>query len=347
MDDYLSNDDLLASVLDSDIKSATDNAFGVLKDNYRQLVAIGNLTSNSMQEKLHTCPRYFQIMKLQADNEGEYERESNCHFAFGHAVGAGVATFDQTKDLRKAIWAAFLAWNMDLFAEVIPKKGRPNPLKSFTHAIWALYVYASFCEDELDMDEYEVVKTEATIGVDFENGYFYSGHIDELLRHRDTGRYKVKENKTVSESIVDPAKYANADQALSYAVVIDSLGAADYAVQYTVYSSTEQRWMVFEFVKSPLAKVEWLQDQAFIASTIEAYSEKDFFPKRGASCYLYGRQCEHFQNCDFDSQRVFGKTYKELPTIQSLEDLDAIEHVDFKATWSGLVRRQKERLNEI
>lgn len=346
------NDELLNELLNSsvDSKAATNTAFGVRKDNYKQLVALGNVTSYSMQQTLHACPRKFQLMKLQADNEVasdmDTEREVNCDFAFGHAVGAGVAVFDQTKDLKQAIWAAFLAWNIDLFEEAPRKEKRPDPKKSFHHAVWALYVYKTFREDETDLDDYDVVQNEATIAVDLENGYFYTGHIDTILKSRITDRYRVKENKTTVYSTVDPAMYANSDQALSYAVMVDFLGASEYEVLYTVYSSTEQRWMQFEFVKSPLSKVEWLQDQAFVASTLDLYSEQNFFPKRGHSCVAFGRRCEHFESCDFNSERVFGKRYSGLNRISSIQELDAIEHIDYAFTWSDIVKRQKEKFNE-
>lgn len=342
----MDNDDVLTDLLGSDVKAATNAAFGVRKDNYQQLVAIGNLTSYSMQQVLHTCPRKFQLMKLGADSNTETEKEVNCDFAFGHAVGAGVAVYDQTRDMKQAIWAAFLAWNIDLFEEAPPKPKRPAPNKSFWHAVWALKVYETFFEEETDLADYEVVKLEATIGVDLENGYFYSGHIDEILQSKSTGRFKVKENKTTVYATVDPAMYANQDQALSYAIVVDSLGAAEYEVLYTVYSSTEQRWMQFEFVKGPLSKAEWLQGQAFVASDIEQYSEHNFFPKRGSGCISFGRRCEHFETCDFNSERVFGKRYDGLRRIESLSELDAIETLDFKMTWSEIVQRQKDIIHE-
>lgn len=347
MDSTFQSDDdqILSELLNSDVdKTAVNAAFGVRKDNYQQLVALGNVTSYSMQQLLHACPRKFQIAKLQADNEAVIEKEVNCDFAFGHAVGAGVAVFDKTGDLRQAIWAAFLAWNIDLFEEAPRKPMRPNPNKSFYHAIWALYVYETFVKDETDLDEYDVVQIEATIAVDMENGYFYSGHIDEVLQNKFTKKYRVKENKTTVYATVDPAMYANSEQALSYAVVIDSFGSSEYEVLYTVYSSTEQRWMQFIFVKSPLAKVEWLQDQAFVASEINLYSEHNFFPKRGQACIGFGRRCQHFESCDFNSERVFGKRYSDLRVISSLQELGEVEKLDYAFTWSDIVQRQKENI---
>lgn len=339
-----SNADILADVLDSNLGDTTRSAYAVRKDNYQQLVAFGNVTSYSMQSVLRQCARKFQLLKLQADCNDREEREPNCDFAFGHAVGAGVAVFDATGDLDKAMWAAFLAWNIDLLEEAPRKENRPAPNKSFHHALWALQTYKTFREESTDLPEYDVVKTEATIVVDFEDGHYYTGHIDELLRHRETGKFKVKENKTTVYSTVDPAQYANSDQALSYSVVVDAAGDSEYDVLYTIYSSTEQRWIQFEFTKTPLAKAEWLQGQLFIHSEIDTYKEHNFFPKNGASCISFGRRCEFYESCDFNSKRVFGKTFVDLKRIESVEELAEIEGADYVVKWSDLVKNQQSKL---
>lgn len=342
------NTELLASVLDSEVDSGVgiSTAIGVRKNNYRQLVKFANVLSYSMEQHLIACPRKFKLMKLRADSEGdEPETEPNADFAFGHAVGAGVAEYDKTGSLNAAIFAAFLAWNIDLLAES-PKKDYRDPKKSFAHAVWALKLYESFYQEQ-GLDEYEVVNVEATIGVDLEDGYFYVGHIDELLKHRETGRFKVKENKTTVFDSVDPALYANSDQALSYAVVVDAYGEAEYDVFYCVYSSTSQRWIDMPFVKSALAKAEWLQTQLLLTSELEEYSRINFFPKRGAACFNFSRRCEYFETCDFNSDRVFGKKYSELEFARNFADIEAIERLDFKVRLSELVAGQESSVAEL
>lgn len=341
------NDSFLTELLESSVDSNSSGqiiAAGVRKDDYSRLVAFGNVTSFSMEQVLHACARKFQLLKLSAGSESPRARESNPTFAFGHAVGAGVATYDKSQDLKQAIFAAFLAWDVDLFEEQQGTKYRPNPNKSFHHAVWALYVYESFYADETDLGSYELVKAEATIAVDFENGHYYIGHIDELLQNKDTGSYKVKENKTTIYATVDPALYSNSDQALSYALVVDSVGASEYEVVYCIYSSTEQRWILMEFVKSSLQKAEWLQDHAMIHSTIDMYSDANFFPKRGRSCIEFGRRCEHYESCDFNSEQVYGLQYSELPKVETIADLEAIKPFDYQFKWSEIIQSQQEKL---
>ena len=248
------------SVLDAFLgeTNSVSTATKVLKDNYSKLVAHRNLSSYSMQQVLHSCPR-------------------NVTFAFGHAVGAGVATYDKTLDLRAAIWDAFLAWDIDLL-EIETKEtyadgsGKPTG-KSFAHAIYALEKYEVFAAEETNLMDYETVKIEASIAVDFEDGYFYVGHLDELLIHKTTGRFLVKENKTTGMRSVDAAMYSNSDQALSYAVVVDMLGGADFEVLYTIYSSTAQEWIQHSFVKDTLRKASWIQDQFMDMATINSVSD--------------------------------------------------------------------------
>lgn len=330
------------AILDTPINTTNNNASAVLKTNYDKLSSHANLTTYSTSDIFHSCPRKFAIKKLQAAT-GTAERVNSPTFAFGHAVGAGIATYDQTQDLRAAIWEAIKAWDIDLFDE--ERKPKRKNGKSFWEAIWALYAYEQFYNDS-DLSSYDCIKVEATVAIDFEDGHFYSGHIDEVLRHKVTGKFRVKENKTTGFANVDPAIYANSDQALSYAIVIDMLGGADYDVLYCVYSSTEQAWTQFDFVKHTYQKAEWVQDQLLLHRQIEDYAELNFFPKRGRSCYNFMRRCDQFDMCSTSFQHRFGMEYKDLPRITCLEDINKIEAVDFATTMTEIVNRQKEKLNE-
>ena len=326
---------------------AANTATKVLKDNYSQLVAHGNLSSYSMQSVLHACPRKYQIKKLQAAT-GTSERIQSVTFSFGHAVGAGVAEYDKTQDLDTAVWAAFLAWDIDLL-EIETKgtyadgTGKPTG-KSFAMAIWALQKYQVFVDEETNLRDYETVKIEANIAIDFEDGHWYSGHIDELLRHRETGSYLVKENKTTGLRAVSPALYSNSDQALSYAVVIDMLGGNEFEVLYTIYSSSIQEWIQHRFVKSSVKKASWLQDQLLMHQQLDAYVELDFFPMRGASCFDFMRPCEYYGKCELDPSGVFGVRFDQLEKVTSIDQLHAVETVDYYTTLSAIVARQQSKL---
>ena len=224
----MTDPNFMNDLLNSPVDDPTPGFFAatkVRKDGYSQLVANRNLGTYSTLENFHACPRKYAIKKMEAA-QSLVERQGSVTFAFGHAVGAGVAIYDQLQDIDEALWAAFLAWDQDFLSSEIKPGHRGG--RSFWEVGWALFQYAEFYATETDLGDYEVSHIEATIGVDFENGHFYSGHVDEVLRNKMTGVYRVKENKTSGFKAIHPALYSNSDQALSYAVVIDALGAAEY-----------------------------------------------------------------------------------------------------------------------
>jgi hypothetical protein len=313
---------------------------------YQEIASKGNLSSYSMDSVFHSCPRKYALKKLQAATSQPEERSGNATFAFGHAVGAGIATFDIAQDMRAAIWSAFLAWDVDLLQVETNKAGKLTG-KSFHEAVWALYLYRTFVEEETDLHEYASVKIEAVLAVDFEDGHYYVGHIDEVLQHKTTGEYLVKENKTTGMSVVDPCLYSNSDQALSYAVVVDMLGGSSYSVLYTIYSSAAQKWIQYSFVKSGHKKAEWIQDQLLMHQHRDDFSSANFWPKRGASCYNYMRRCEHYDICDMSMITMFGQEFGDLPRIESFEELGKIEAIDYATTLSAIVARQQVKLSEF
>lgn len=336
-------------LMDSEVFSdATDNAAGVTKRKYRQLVSFQNVMTHSSREKYHECKRFWQFMKMDAASEGaafDEGREENVHFAYGHAMGAGIATFDQTLDINAAILAAFLAWDIDLLA-IGMKKVRGKMVengKTFAGVVWALKTYETFRTEETDLNDYEVVENEATILVDWEDGWFDSFHVDTILRHKHTGQYRVKENKTTGLSTVDAAMYSNSEQALGYAVGVDMLPNAgqEYNVIYCIYMPGEQRWITYDFPKSTMLKVEWIQDQLNIHQDVERASEQNFFPKNGAACWTFGRRCKYYESCDIKAERVFGRRFSEGPvaTKEALEKVESYTHI---TTLTEILQRQKQ-----
>ena len=327
--------------------SSVSAAAQVKKNKYHLLHRYGNVTSYSTQQALFACPRLFMINKMSMNQQVEQDlpehRYANVTFAFGHAVGAGVAVLDEGKSLEEAILATFLAWDIDLFS--VERKNYKGKVletgKSFHEAVWAVMAYKEFRESELDEEvsilDYECVDVEGEILVDFENGHFYTGHIDSVLRSRTTGRLKIKENKTDGSAVIDPTKYANSEQALSYAVVAQQFGEMEFDVLYTVYSVKEMRWVWFEFPKYTVHKAEWIQDQLLIGNQIDNYAEVKLFPKRGSACMRFNRQCDMFQRCDVTAQKAFGKEYQELPQATK-EDLLAIEDFKYNVCVSDIVK---------
>jgi len=342
-------DAMLDSLLNSNVADTSANilteAHGIAakvgKDSYQQIVAHRNIATYSTDQEFLACPRKWIINKVQAAM-GINNRHSSVTFAFGHAVGAGVAEFDRTQNLDKAYMAAFLAWDVDLLATELDSKGKSNG-KSFWEALVALDLYAEFYYSDpvAELESYETVMIEGTIVIDLENGYFAVLHIDEVLRNKYTGSFRIKENKTTASVTVDPARYANSEQALGYSVAISLLGGQDYEVLYTIFSSKDGRWISFPFPKTPLAKAEWMQDQLLISEQKEMYRETGFYPKRGNACVAYNRRCSEFGLCDISLNKRYANGLNNLRVLERAEDFAQLEKVDMFVKLSQLVANQR------
>lgn len=341
---FPSMDDFLSSPTGT-TGSAFTAPVNVVAQNYKALSAFQNVSSYSLQSTIDTCPRRYMLKKLRASTDQD-PRVSSTTFAFGHAVGDGVATYDETRDVGRAIWSAFLGWDVDLLEQEVNKKTGKSTGKSFHEAVWALMLYETFHAENQELSELEVVQLEAVVAVDFQDGHYYTGHVDELLRNPYTGSYVVKENKTTGMANVDPAQYSNSDQALSYAVVVDSFGASDYAVIYTIYSSSQREWQMHQFVKTGALKMEWVQDQLFRNAQTDNYIGSNFFPRRGSGCYSFFRRCEEYETCTVSAKLRFGKQFSDLPRIDSFEQLKELIKPNFALTLDDIINTQRNKVNK-
>jgi len=287
--------------LDSTVgESAASQAALTSKKNYRHAYRFINLTSYSQREVLHRCPREFQLMKR--ITPGVSEEMPNIDFAFGHSAAAGVQTYIVTGDKQASLLAAFLAWNIDLETD-LPKKN-----KSVYFAILAVLKFINYWDAVREHWEVATFNgrpaSELLFWLDCENGHHHVGHIDIILRNKNTKKYTVLEIKTTSAKIVDEAMYGNSDQALGYSIILDTIaglegGVATFDVLYFVYSTVRREWETIPFQKSRTMRAEWLQDLLLDQTTINTYIKLKFFPKRGSSCWTFSRRCPHYGVCDF------------------------------------------------
>lgn len=318
---------------------------------YRKLTAHGNVTSYSLLEQLHKCPRLFELNKLQANAEIPLDTNTpNLDFSFGHAVGAGIQTYAAVGNLMAAQFAGFLAWRAPHDAEKFDKRGGHTG-KSIAHAMYAIEQFARFWDEQLS--DWEVVTlpngkhaTELSFAVDMQNGMFHFGHIDTVLIHKTLRQLAVWEGKTTTLENVDEASYANSNQALGYSVVVDAIAqqlegvsGTDYEVLYVVYSSKSRNFQLLPFGKTRSQRAEWLQDTLLDHANISTYQRIKFYPKRGESCVnKFGRTCEWFGTCTMQTESLFPGL---VPP--SLADVDFVEAVDFKFTLAELISSQQKR----
>jgi hypothetical protein len=79
--------------------------------------------SYSSNLTLHSCPRKFQLDKLQAE-KAEQDESTSVTFAYGHAIGEGIqqllihrTEIGLEAAFNTALWKMFLAWDADILAE--------------------------------------------------------------------------------------------------------------------------------------------------------------------------------------------------------------------------------------
>lgn len=313
------------------IGSATTFALTADKE-YTKLQQYVNVTSFSILELLHTCPRKFQLVKSRAASG--LGGAMNTDFAFGHSVGSGVQSWLITNDIDAAVFNAMMAWKLPYDMANDKKK------KSIWDATLAVLKYPAFHAQQLENWKLFVLPSgkpaiELAIEVDFENGYKHYIHIDAVMVNEVTGQLAIQENKTHGFKEAEGAIYANSSQALSYAVITDMLQTdTNYEVFYAAYSAPGREWELLPFNKSSVQRAEWLTDVRLDHAAISTYRELQFFPKRGASCFNFMRRCEFFGECNLISDAQV----KELPENMSAEE------TDYQFKLSELLANQRERI---
>lgn len=272
--------------------------------------------SYSGLQDLHSCPRKFQLNKLQAER-GEQDLSTSVTFAFGHAVGEGIQQyligrdlFDEELAFQTALWKMFLAWDCDLLAENDKQK------KSFFRAVAAMLQFRGLCEDGLIGEDWEVAQfegrpaAELSFKIDLGDGFYFRGYVDLVLRNKITGEFLILELKTSSANYVNHHSYKNSAQAIGYSVVLDAIapGTSSYSVQYLVLMTKLERYETFDFPKTFRQRVQWLQDLMWekksLVDLVGFYGNDGIWPVHGESCTAFGRVCDYMDMCQLDTDRL-------------------------------------------
>lgn len=277
---------------------------------------------------LHTCPRLFQLQKLQHERP-EADYESSITFAFGHLVGEGIQQIMQGYTLDQIYFDQFTKWAPDLFAENIKQ------VKSFWYAMFAVEKFAflystGFMNDwELYYHD-EIPAVEFSFRITFPDGFKYRGFVDAVLRNKKDGRIMVLECKTTSATNLNAATYKNSAQAIGYSIVLDSLfpDLSSYNVLYLPYKTKTQEYEQLLFEKSYLQRALWIKELLLDIEVIKMYEEAGIYPMRGESCYNYYRECEYLGLCTLSTESLTDpepeEAYRKVEEYQieiTLEDL--------------------------
>ena len=280
---------------------------------------------------LHGCPRRFELTRLMPRDKIRDDDEHG-HLSFGDVVGRGIQEYFISSNRNKAIFTMFINWR-----DAIDETKAEKSAKTFWHAIHALDKFISF--KEMYLSNYEVAYFQGTpaaelgFKIDFGNGFTYRGFIDLLLIHKTKRTFRVLECKTTGSYNVDEAMYKNSGQALGYGLVVDRIAydlnlSNEYTVLYPVYLTRSLEWKEFLFPKSDVSRANWLQSILISVGHIQQYSELQFFPMHGQSCFAYNKQCKFFGMCTMSNttlglenakvEKDDDSKYQFLFTIQEL-----------------------------
>ena len=252
---------------------------------------------------LHSCPRRFQLDRLNAEKDSILEdMESSVTFAYGHAVGLGIQLAFENKSEEEIIWQLFLQWEPDLFAS------NPRQAKSFWSALQAVQSFLSIREhgflEEWDLVYYEGKPAcELSFRIELPNNFVFRGFVDAVLQNRFTGEVRVLEVKTTSATNLNPAQYKNSAQGIGYSVVLDHMfpTLSSYEVLYLVYTTKNFQWNPLPFQKSYLQRAQWIQELILDCEVLAMYEQAGVYPMRGESCYDYYRECQYLQTCTLNT----------------------------------------------
>lgn len=294
-------------------------------------------TSYSALLTLHSCPRKFQLDRLNAQLTREETWEESVTFSFGHLVGHGIQRIFEGAAENKVFFEMFLMWKPDLFTADDKRK------KSFWLAVAAIQNFITLRSSGF-LDEYELLyvdgKPACELGfcINLPNGFRYRGFVDAVLKHKVSGKIMVLECKTTGAKYVNPAMYKNSAQAVGYSVVLDHLVAnlSSYEVLYLVYLTGSMKYEPLPFDKSYLQRAQWIQEILMDCELIQYYEEKGIYPMRGESCFSFNKECKYLSNCTMsteyltepespESVKAREKKEAEYQITVSIEDLIAAQ----------------------
>ena len=278
-----------------------------------------NLSYSSLGT-LHSCPRKFQLYRLQSQEEpNDVDGLTNITFAFGHAVGEGIQSVMQGLSYEQVIFNIFNIWHADLYDE------NPKQNKSFWVAMLAIQKFIAMRNSGF-LKDYELVyfngKPAVELGfrITFPDGFKFRGFVDVVLRNVITGEILVLELKTSSSTSLSPATYKNSAQALGYSVVLDVLfpELSSYKVLYLVFLTKSMEYERLDFTKTYLQRALWVQELLLDIETIKMYENVGIYPMRGESCYSFYRECEYMNLCTLSTHHL-AKPYEETEVAPEQE----------------------------
>lgn len=294
------------------------------------------LFSHSSLSLLNSCPRKYQLTKLLGR-----EREQSIHLLYGRAFGAAIQSYLIDGNLEEAYLQAAINWDADLdYYEL------GHFEKTFWNCLVAIeqfsFIYreSSTCK----LSEYEVfvlpsnkLSVEVSLRIKLPNGFYHRGHIDVILRHRETGKLLIVDVKTSNAKYVNFNKYVNSGQLLSYSIVLSTLfpKLVDFDVLYYEYLTSLRRFESHLQTVTNYNKAKYLKNLITSTKIVTLYEETcgdEGYPQNGNACNNFGKPCSLLSTCGLSNSSLFSFGYqvetrdaKELDNINYDIDLDLID----------------------
>ena len=291
----------------------------------------------------HSCPRKFQLDRLQATSDLSESFSETITFSYGQIVGLGIQMTLEKKSLDEIIWAMFLGWKPELFSE------NPKQNKSFASAVFAIEKFQALLSQGY-LDGYSLVSyngkpaCELSFLITLPNQFKYRGFVDAVLQHDTTGEVVVLECKTSSATTLNPATFKNSAQAIGYSIVLDSLfpSLSSYRVLYLVYSTKQYQYDQLEFTKSYLQRARWIRELVLDTEILSLYNDSDLYPMRGESCFTYFRECQYLNLCQMETSRL-----TEDATEEQLQQLEIKNNeYQIQITLEDLIQSQLSKVSK-
>ena len=253
----------------------------------------------------HSCPRKFQLDRLQAPVQDDDTNKSSITFAFGHVVGEGIQLAFQNLSEEEIIWRMFLMWDCDILDE------NPKQNKSFWEAVGAIQKFL-FMRSSGFLDDWTLAYIddkpccELSFLLNLPGDFKYRGFVDAVLKNEKTGEIMVLEVKTTGQSSVNSATYKNSAQAIGYSIVLDHLfpDHSSYEVLYLVYKTKSREYDPLPFTKSYLQRALWIRELLLDLDILNLYESNDIYPMRGESCFNFFRECEYLYTCTLSTDKL-------------------------------------------
>lgn len=278
---------------------------------------IHRLSHHSL-EKLHTCERLFQLDRLLKNTENE-EKEHYPATVLGNAFEAGISSYIQFQDKERAIYETWLAY---------------WPIKEDdkrTEQVAINMVICAFPIIDKLLDEWEIVSfngkpaIQLSFKIVLNDGFYYVGYVDFILRHKITGRVMVFDCKTTALNLLDLSPiFQNSGQCIGYSVVLDAIvgkDIAEYDVGYFVgkLGSGNGFQPVIQpllFTKNLHDRLDWFISLGMDVKHIIEMLELNVFPRRGGSCLQYNKPCKHFGTCHLHTFDILSTEIEEEEEYQ-------------------------------